>query len=93
MLDDDLSVKISDFGLSKNLYEKNYYKKIGQGYIPWKWMSPEVLEKGMVSVRSDVWSFGIVNWELFSRGKKKTIFNHLFLFYNLISKNYIKFRC
>ncbi|XP_052285570.1 hepatocyte growth factor receptor-like isoform X3 [Dreissena polymorpha] len=69
MLDEDFRVKVADFGLSRDIYEKDYYacdnKKT---MLPVKWMALECLEKGKYSSKSDVWSFGIVLWELMTRG-------------------------
>jgi len=58
-------VKISDFGLSRAV--ETYYRS--DNNIPIKWSAPEVLEYGTHSIKSDVWSFGICMWELFSYGR------------------------
>jgi len=60
-------VKISDFGLSRQI-ESGIYTTQDKN-IPVKWCSPEVLELGEYSSKSDVWGFGVVLWELFSYGK------------------------
>ena len=62
----DLTVKIGDFGMSRNLYSKDYYRINGQAILPVRWMSPESLVYGKFSVEGDVWSFGVVMWEVFS---------------------------
>src|SRR5262245_27989666 len=59
-------IKIADFGLSRSL-EKEYYKSQNR-VIPYKWCSPEVIQHGKFSTKSDVWSFGICLWEVFSFG-------------------------
>jgi len=59
-------VKISDFGLSQSI-ESSYF--ITTGNFPVKWSAPEVLEYGTCTTKSDVWSFGILLWEMFSYGK------------------------
>ena len=46
------------------------YKKLKRQYVPWKWMAPEFLHTNCFTLASDVWSFGIVLWELFSLGKE-----------------------
>ena len=54
-LDEDFHVKVADFGLSRDIYEKDYYacdnKKT---MLPVKWMALECLEKGKYSSKSDV---------------------------------------
>ncbi|ESO09335.1 hypothetical protein HELRODRAFT_133620, partial [Helobdella robusta] len=69
MLADDLSVKVADFGLSRDVYEREYYSSGDRkAKLPIKWMAIESLEKGIYSTKSDVWSFGVVLWELLTRG-------------------------
>ena len=63
-----LVAKVSDFGLSKTFYDNMIYKKRQRQYVPWKWMAPEFLYKSCFTLASDVWSFGIVLWEIFSMG-------------------------
>lgn len=62
----DLTIKIGDFGMSRNLYSRDYYRINGQAILPVRWMSPEALIYGKFSVEGDVWSFGVVMWEVFS---------------------------
>ena len=42
----------------------------GNPIVPWKWMSPEYANKHCFTLASDVWSFGVVLWEMFSFGKE-----------------------
>eukprot|EP00048_Salpingoeca_helianthica_P018137 m.240914 g.240914 ORF g.240914 m.240914 type:complete len:1323 (+) comp23804_c0_seq1:1450-5418(+) len=64
----DYTVKISDFGLSRFLAEKDYYRKDGEALLPVRWMAPECLYLGKFDTTSDVWSLGIVLWEIITFG-------------------------
>ncbi|XP_037082621.1 insulin receptor-like isoform X2 [Pollicipes pollicipes] len=64
MVSEDMTIKIGDFGMTRHLYEKNYYKKGGKGLLPVRWMGPESLRDGRFTSQSDVWSFGVVLWEM-----------------------------
>ncbi|XP_053316144.1 proto-oncogene tyrosine-protein kinase ROS [Spea bombifrons] len=66
----DRIVKIGDFGLARDIYSNDYYKKKGEGFLPVRWMAPESLIDGIFTSRSDVWSYGIVLWEVFSFGQQ-----------------------
>ncbi|KAK9688404.1 Protein tyrosine and serine/threonine kinase, partial [Popillia japonica] len=59
-------VKISDFGMSRE--EEEYIVSDGMKQIPIKWTAPEALNFGKYTSLCDVWSYGILCWEIFSRG-------------------------
>jgi len=63
------TVKVSDFGLSRKIQDEGYYMKIDTQGVPIRWTAPEIFEKGLYTTKSDVWSFGITLWELFSFGQ------------------------
>ncbi|XP_031620285.1 tyrosine-protein kinase Fer isoform X1 [Contarinia nasturtii] len=59
-------VKISDFGMSRE--EEEYIVSDGMKQIPIKWTAPEALNFGKYTSLCDVWSYGILIWEIFSKG-------------------------
>uniref|UniRef100_A0A1A9ZYX9 Tyrosine-protein kinase n=1 Tax=Glossina pallidipes TaxID=7398 RepID=A0A1A9ZYX9_GLOPL len=66
LVDFENCVKISDFGMSRE--EEEYIVSDGMKQIPVKWTAPEALNFGKYTSLCDVWSYGILMWEIFSRG-------------------------
>jgi len=60
--------KVTDFGLARDLYNYDEYQSEG-GRLPIKWMSPEAIFELKFTTESDVWSFGVLMYELFSWGE------------------------
>jgi proto-oncogene tyrosine-protein kinase Met len=91
LLDANLSVKIADFGLSRDIYEKDYYRVRNVCKIPIKWMSPESIEKHIYNTKTDVWSYGVLVWELFTRGITPYLqINNDFIFHHLKQGNRLR---
>ncbi|XP_078508908.1 fibroblast growth factor receptor 4 isoform X1 [Lissotriton helveticus] len=61
-------MKIADFGLARGVHDIDYYKKTSNGRLPVKWMAPEALFDRVYTHQSDVWSFGVLTWEIFTLG-------------------------
>ncbi|XP_065836171.1 uncharacterized protein [Oscarella lobularis] len=64
---DQLSVKVSDFGMARDIYQEEYYRRKG-GTMPIRWMAPEAITDGKYTVESDAWSLGVLLWEIFVFG-------------------------
>ena len=64
------SPRIADFGLAKDLGPSPQYFITPSSYVPWKWCAVEWLTNKFVTIEADVWSFGILIWEIFSIGQE-----------------------
>ncbi|XP_034827249.1 tyrosine-protein kinase transmembrane receptor Ror [Maniola hyperantus] len=68
LVSDDFIVKISDFGLSRDIYSSDYYRVQSKSLLPVRWMPPESILYGKFTTESDIWSYGVVLWEVYSYG-------------------------
>ena len=46
---------VADFGMTRDIYETDYYRKGNKGLLPVRWMAPESLKDGVFTTMSDVW--------------------------------------
>ncbi|XP_031631227.1 tyrosine-protein kinase receptor torso-like isoform X2 [Contarinia nasturtii] len=65
----DKTVKIADFGLSRDIYVNKIYMKSSQGRIPIKWHALESVIDNKYTSQSDVWSYGILLYEIVTLGR------------------------
>ena len=68
LANDKTTAKVSDFGLSSSLYSSVEELSNASSGLPVRWMAPEVLLLRQVTNKSDIWSFGVLMWEIFSLG-------------------------
>ena len=66
LVDKDRHCKISDFGLLREVPKDiSVYVSQNMGPCPLRWMAPESINERIFSPASDVWSYGILQWEMF----------------------------
>uniref|UniRef100_A0A3Q2TV05 Tyrosine-protein kinase receptor n=1 Tax=Fundulus heteroclitus TaxID=8078 RepID=A0A3Q2TV05_FUNHE len=71
LVGENLLVKIGDFGMSRDVYSTDYYRQVGgHTMLPIRWMPPESIMYRRFTTESDVWSLGVVLWEIFTYGKQ-----------------------
>ena len=68
LVGDGMVVKLTDLGLGRCLYPADYYCRPGQPALPVRWMAPETLFHGQLTAESNIWSFGVLLWEVFTYG-------------------------
>ncbi|KAM8737772.1 tyrosine-protein kinase receptor TYRO3 [Acanthopagrus schlegelii] len=69
MLDENMTVCVADFGLSKKIYSGDYYRQGSVSKLPVKWIALESLADNVYTTQSDVWAFGVTMWEIMTRGQ------------------------
>lgn len=66
LLDSNFNAKISDFGLAQRADQRTTDSR---GKFPIKWSAPEALRSNLFTNKSDVWSYGVLLWEIYSFGR------------------------
>ena len=64
MVAGDNTIKVGDLGLARDVYATNHYHSNSRGPVPIRWMAPESIFDREFTSASDVWSFGVVLWEI-----------------------------
>ncbi|XP_078282568.1 discoidin domain-containing receptor 2-like isoform X2 [Rhinoraja longicauda] len=70
------TIKIADFGMSRNLYSGDYYRIQGRAVLPIRWMAWESILLGKFTTASDVWAFGVTLWEMFTFCREQPYSQH-----------------
>ncbi|XP_038068944.1 fibroblast growth factor receptor-like [Patiria miniata] len=68
LLGEDLMCKVSDFGFSRDIIAKEFYQMSSSGAVPLRWMALESIVDNIYTSKSDVWSYGILLWEMVTMG-------------------------
>uniref|UniRef100_A0A914ZLI3 receptor protein-tyrosine kinase n=1 Tax=Parascaris univalens TaxID=6257 RepID=A0A914ZLI3_PARUN len=66
----------ADFGLARDVYTNDYYRVHGEDFLPLRWLAPESITDGVFTSKSDVWSFGVLLWEILTLGQQPYIGKH-----------------
>ncbi|XP_064192914.1 tyrosine-protein kinase receptor TYRO3 [Anguilla rostrata] len=69
MLNENMTVCVADFGLSKKIYSGDYYRQGSVSKLPVKWIALESLADNVYTTQSDVWAFGVTMWEIMTLGQ------------------------
>lgn len=73
LVGENLTIKISDVALCRSLYDEDYCNIEGRSLLPVRWMAPESLIHSVYTVKTDVWSFGVTLWEIFTMAREKPL--------------------
>jgi fibroblast growth factor receptor 1 len=59
---------VADFGFARDLVDNHVYERKSDGRLPIRWMAPEALFDNVFTTKTDVWSFGVLMWEIVTLG-------------------------
>lgn len=68
LITEDHTCKVADFGFARDVTNTHIYERKSEGRLPIRWMAPESLYDNIFSTKSDVWSFGVLIWEVVTLG-------------------------
>ncbi|XP_013172285.1 PREDICTED: tyrosine kinase receptor Cad96Ca isoform X2 [Papilio xuthus] len=68
LITEERTCKVADFGLARDVAGTHVYERKSDGRLPIRWMAPESLYDDIFSVKSDIWSFGVLLWEIVTLG-------------------------
>ncbi|XP_076289247.1 tyrosine kinase receptor Cad96Ca [Lasioglossum baleicum] len=68
LIDENHACKVADFGFARDVAANQIYERKSEGRLPIRWMAPESLYDNIFSVKSDIWSFGVLIWEIVTLG-------------------------
>jgi len=68
LIAEDHTCKVADFGFARDIITSKVYERKSEGRLPIRWMAPESLYDNIFSVKSDIWSFGVLMWEIVTLG-------------------------
>ncbi|GCB63055.1 hypothetical protein scyTo_0011562 [Scyliorhinus torazame] len=75
LVGENYTIKIADFGMSRNLYAGDYYRIQGRAVLPIRWMAWESILLGKFTTGSDVWAFGVTLWEILMLCKEQPYYH------------------
>ncbi|XP_054738114.1 tyrosine kinase receptor Cad96Ca isoform X1 [Anastrepha obliqua] len=68
LITDDHTCKVADFGFARDVITSKIYERTSEGKLPIRWMAVESLYDNIFSIKSDIWSFGVLMWEIVTLG-------------------------
>lgn len=68
MIDKEHVCKVADFGFARDVVANHVYERKTDGRLPVRWMAPEALYDNIFTTKTDIWSFGVLMWEIITLG-------------------------